>query len=88
MAGPHLKNAIPVDLFVVNLLSEADPRVCLGYVREAKRRKVAGLARRNLWRRVPGHKLPPSANVLGGRFVYSLKNHGTPTEMAKVRYVA
>lgn len=83
MAGPPPENAIPADLFVVKLLSEADPRIWQDDFREAKRKKVVGLARRTLWRRVPGRELPPNANVLGGRFVYSPKNHGPPTEMAK-----
>lgn len=47
-----------------------------------------GLNRRGLWRKVKRSELPPDANILGGRFIFSLKNYSTPSETAKVRFVA
>lgn len=32
--------------------------------------------------------VPRDANVIGARFLLALKNHGTPSEVAKARYVA
>lgn len=32
--------------------------------------------------------IPPDANALDGQFVFTIKNNGTPNEIAELRYVA
>lgn len=43
---------------------------------------------RNVWKNVKQADVPRDINILGGRFVFTLKNYRTPEEMAKARYVA
>lgn len=86
--GPLGDEAIAASEFVVKLLDANDPRVREDDFEQAKRKEVDGLNRRGLWRKVKRSELPPDANILGGRFIFSLKNYGTPSEMAKVRFVA
>ena len=43
---------------------------------------------RDSFRKIKVNQLPRNANVLGGRFVYTLKNAGLDNEQPKARYVA
>lgn len=55
---------------------------------EAKCNEVQGLQKRQIWSVAKGHDISASANVIGGRFILTLKNYQTPNEQPKVRYVA
>lgn len=79
---------ISVDEFIVELLKEGDPRIYQRDFEEAKKKKIAGLCRRKIWHKVKRGELKSDSNVMGGRFIYSLKSYETSPEMAKVRYVA
>jgi len=54
----------------------------------AKQDEVSGLRERETWSVVRIESVPNGANILGGRFVCTLKHAGTPTQHAKARYVA
>lgn len=47
-----------------------------------------GLLERGAFTAVKIHDVPSDASMIGGRFVYTLKNVVTPTEQAKARFVA
>lgn len=78
----------PFDVFVVRLLTPSEPRAQEPDFDTAKRIEVDGLIKRKIWRIVNSDDIPNDANVVGGRFILSLKNVGTPDEAAKVRYIA
>jgi Reverse transcriptase (RNA-dependent DNA polymerase) len=59
-----------------------DPRF-----RAAKEKEIEGLARRWTWRVVCAEDLPDNANVMGGRFVLTIKNKDTIEEIFKARFV-
>lgn len=54
----------------------------------AKQIEVEGLKKRRIWSVVNKKDVDENANILGGRFVLTLKNLGTPNETPKVRFVA
>lgn len=47
-----------------------------------------GLKLWNVWSFVSSSDVPGDSNVLGGIFILTLRNHGTPSEKSKVRYVS
>lgn len=81
-------NAIPVEQFSVKVLKNTDDRIKDADFVKAKQKEIDGLQRRNIWDVIDANVLGKNANILGGRFVYTLKNYGTPNEAAKARYVA
>lgn len=56
--------------------------------RTTKLSEVDGLRLRHIWKAVRETDIPKNANVMGGKFLLSLKNFDTPEEKAKVRYFA
>lgn len=46
-----------------------------------------GLINRNIWKKFSRDGVPQHFSVVGGCFVLTLKNSGTPEECAKVRYI-
>ena len=64
-----------------------DSRASSNAAIEAKRKEIAGLISRNTWKIVCETDLPRDANVLGGRFILTLKEAGTEKEFYKARYV-
>lgn len=81
-------DAIPLEEFLAKTIEQNDPRINDEDFVKAKRREVEGLKRKNVWRVVKCADVPKDANIIGGRFAYTLKNYQTPEEMAKARYVA
>lgn len=71
------------------LLSEEikpnDPRASL--FNEAKVKEINGLIERGTWKIVCKDDVPTNANILGGRFVLTIKNTGTDQELYKARFV-
>lgn len=74
--------------FVVKVIGPDDPRGKKDDFEKAKKVEVEGLTKRKIWKVVHKDNVPSEAVVLGGRFFMTLKNFGTPNEMAKVRYIA
>lgn len=74
--------------FLVRILSSDDPRINQPDFVKAKQAEIDGLQKRGTWERVKESSISHDANIVGGRFIHTLKNFQTPEEMAKVRYVA
>lgn len=73
---------------LTNILGTKDPECASPRFENAKADEIDGLSRRGTWKVIKRSELPPKSNVLGGRFVLTLKNFGTKEEKAKARYVA
>lgn len=65
-----------------------DARIKTARFRAAARKEAEGLQDRGAFRKIKRCDLPPRANVIKGRFVFTLKEFNTPEEQAKARYVA
>lgn len=50
--------------------------------------EVDGIKALKLWRKIKRTETDKDGIIVGGRLILTLKNYGTPGEMAKVRYVA
>ena len=75
-------------IYLTETLHPGDPRCYSKMFVEAKKKEVHGLEKRGTWRIANCNSLPVNANVLGGKFVLTLKNANTLHEEAKDRYVA
>jgi Reverse transcriptase (RNA-dependent DNA polymerase) len=64
-----------------------DPRASSPEFTAAKKKEIAGLIEKGTWRVVVRSELPDGANVMGGRFVLTVKDAGTEREVHKARYV-
>lgn len=74
--------------FMTRILSPDDKLGESSQFQEAKRKEIQGLISRQSWNVVERADLHPKSNILGGRFVLTLKNTDTPNEKPKARYVA
>ena len=72
---------------LTEILTPKDPRRFDPRFRAAKEKEIEGLARRGTWRVVCAEDLPEKANVMGGRFVLTIKNKDTHEEIFKARFV-
>lgn len=92
--GALLDDAMTADhnsennIFVVKIIPPSDPRAKQADFIQAKRKEAEGLMKRKIWKVVKRRDVPLDANVIGARFVLSIKNYQTPNEAAKARYVA
>lgn len=77
-----------VNVFTIKIVKPNDERAMRKDFQDAKRDEVQGLSKRQIWTPISEASIPKNANILGGRFILSLKNCDTPDEKAKVRYVA
>jgi len=81
-------NAQPAPIRLNKVIPAGDPRLTTTPFRDAALKEVAGLRDRGTFTTVRDADVPAGANVIGGRFVYTLKNVNTPEELAKARFVA
>lgn len=81
-------NQDEIQAFVAKIIEPNDPRGMENDFIEAKIAEAEGLIKRKIWRKIKRANVPDNAIILGGRFVLTLKNHMTPAEVAKARYVA
>ena len=65
-----------------------DARLKTARFRTAARKEAEGLQDRGAFRKTKRCDLPPGANVIKGRFVFTLKEFNTPEEQPKARDVA
>lgn len=63
-----------IGVFIVKTISQENPRAQADDFKVAKRIEVEELQQRNLWHIVKSDSIPPNANILGDRFVLTLKN--------------
>jgi Reverse transcriptase (RNA-dependent DNA polymerase) len=68
-------------------ISSTDPRATSPEAAAAKRKEIAGLIARNTWKIVCKQDVRDSANILGGRFILTIKDVNTGNEFFKARYV-
>ena len=86
--NPPGQGAEPMEVNLTENLHPNDPRCYSKRFIEAMYKEVNGLEERETWKVVKRSAIPKGANVIGGRFVLSLKNAKTHEEKAKARYVA
>lgn len=79
---------VPLHTFLTEAIPQGDPRLETARFQAAARKEVDRLLARGTFTVVKESELPAGANVIGGRFVYTLKNAGTRAEEVKGRYVA
>lgn len=82
------REAARAAVHITKVIPAADPLVQTARFQKAARKEVAGLYERGAFRVVKMADVPAGANIISGRFVYTLKNVGSKDEMAKGRYVA
>jgi len=89
-AGPlsRASNDTPTSVGLTSVVPSQDPRISTTKFREAALKEVDGLRARGTFTAVREAELPRGANIIGGRFVYTLKNVNTKEEFAKARFVA
>jgi hypothetical protein len=74
-------------IYATELLDSTDPRTRSPEAEAAKKKEIEQLIERGTWRLALRSELPKDANVLGARFVISVKNSGDEDEFFKARYV-
>jgi len=85
---PPLPTDAPNPVRLTEAVLPGDPRVRTTRFREAALKEVGGLRDRGTFTTVREADVPRAANIIGGRFVYTLKQVGTAGEFAKaMRYV-
>lgn len=77
-----------IEEFVVEIIENTDPQSEAEDFIEAKKIEIEGMKKRDTWTVVSHEVVPTNANILGGRFVLTLKNFSTPNEKAEARFVA
>lgn len=76
------------DVLITKVIPAGDPRLKTARFQEAAIKEVGGLRDRGTFQVVKLVDLPKGANIISGRFVYTLKQVGTPDEFPKARFVA
>lgn len=66
-----------VSVLVTEILPSGEPRIITPMFTASTRKEVDGLRARNVWEVTPKSSLSPNANVVGGRFVHTIKHVGT-----------
>lgn len=79
---------LPIDTLVVKILKNSDERAQYPDFKSAMEIEVNVFKARGMWQKVLRSDTVKDGIIIGGRFLLTLKNYGTPTEKAKVRYVA
>ena len=83
-----INNTETSEIFLSEILKSGDPRAYSDECRMAIEKEIKGLEEKGVWRVVNRSDIPRDANILGGRFVLSIKNKGSHYEMYKARFVA
>lgn len=74
--------------YITTVIPQGDPRLKTARYQAAAHKEVDGLNERGTFKRFKTRDVPAGANIIGGRFVFTLKHAGTAEEMPKARYVA
>jgi Reverse transcriptase (RNA-dependent DNA polymerase) len=67
------------------VIGPSDPRAAL--FDAAKQKEIQGLIECGTWKVVLRDEMPENPNIMGGRFVLTIKDSGTSKEIYKARYV-
>lgn len=76
------------DVHLTEVIPQGDPLINTARFQAAARKEIDGLQERGTFNRVKEKDVPKGANIIGGRFVYTLKNFKTADETPKARFVA
>lgn len=82
------RRAVPSPAYITTIIPNGDPQVKTARFQAAAHKEVSGLNERGTFSHVKAKDIPSDANVIGGRFVFTLKHVGTPNEVPKARFVA
>lgn len=86
---PPPENVYPIsDVLITEVLKQNDMRIQAAPFCASAQREVDGLLARGAMTVAKKRSRPKGANVVGGRFVHTLKHVGSPKEQRKSRYVA
>ena len=77
----------PSRILVTEVLRPGEPRGRSGLFDEAIRNELKGLIDRGTYEIVCREEVPDNANILGGRFVFAIKEKGTAKEKLKAQFV-
>ena len=72
---------------LTEVINPGEPRSRDPRFDETKRKKINGLIKRGTWKIVARNEVPENANVMGGRYVLTIKDEGTNTEVWKARFI-
>lgn len=74
-------------LYPVEVLKKSDPRTRSDKCKNAINTEIEGLLSRGAFKYVRREDIPHDANILGGRFVLSIKQPNTEEELYKARFI-
>ena len=75
-------------IHITKVLEPGDPRQQEEAFQKAIEKEIAGLQENEVYEVVDRDTIPANSNILGGRFVLSIKNVDTADELFKARFVA
>jgi hypothetical protein len=75
----------PFQVHLSGVIGISDPRAAFFDV--AMQRNIQGLIERGTWKVVLKDEMPENPNIMGGRFVLTIKDAGTSKKIYKARYV-
>jgi Reverse transcriptase (RNA-dependent DNA polymerase) len=75
----------PFQMHLSEVIETSDPRIAL--FGAAKQKEIQGLIERGTWKVVLKDEMPEYPNIMGGRFVLTIKDSSTSKEIYKARYV-
>lgn len=81
-------DVISANEIVVKIVRPDDPRGQESDFLEAEESVGNGLKTRKIWIVIPKHEVREDSLVMWGRFILTLKNVGTPEEIAKAKYIS
>jgi hypothetical protein len=70
---------------ITEIIDKKDPRAHDPRMEAAKRKKIQGLLKRGTFKYILKREIPDGANVLGGRYVLSIKDTATNWKVWKTR---
>jgi Reverse transcriptase (RNA-dependent DNA polymerase) len=83
----HKLNEPEFGVYLSEPVPNSDPRASSPQFIAAKKKEIDGLVEKGTWKACVKSELPPEANIMGGRFVLSIKDVGTPRKVNKAGYV-
>ena len=69
--------------YITEVIHSVDPRI--GDFGPAKKKEIQSLIKRGTWKVVLKEEVPEGADILGSRFIITIKDAGTDREICKAR---
>jgi hypothetical protein len=84
----RIEEKVPIySAHVSEMITKSDPRYRSPEVQAAMKREIEGIVEKRTWAMTVRSEMPANANLLGSRFVITIKDIGTDRELYKARYV-